>query len=408
MTEVDSSVIPFEFHPRTRIVFGAGTLERIGALAGEIAGGTTLLVTDEGLRTAGHLDRVRDLLETAGMTVVVFDGVRENPTTADVAECLEVAKFADIDLIVGLGGGSSMDTAKGCNFLLTNGGVMKDYWGYGKAPHPMVPMIAIPTTAGTGSECQSYALIADEITHQKMACGDPKVAFRLALLDPELTLTQPRMVSIATGIDTLAHALESLVSTRRTAMSLVFARESFRLFTRHFATVLEQPEDLTARGGMQLAASFGGLAIENSMLGAAHASANPLTANYGIVHGYAVGMMLVSVMSLNRTDPAAEAAYAELAVMAGLASAAEKAAAAVDTLIAFVDDTLNRTEVARSLSAYGITEDALSTLAQEATSQWTGTFNPVKVDEAKFVELYQDILSEKAPGGRSAVRTGER
>src|SRR5438046_957811 len=119
----------------------------------------------------------------------------ENPTTKCVDDCLAVAKKAHPDTIIGLGGGSAMDTAKGCNFLLTNGGRMQDYWGLGKATRPMLPLIAVPTTAGTGSECQSYALIADETTHQKMACGDPKAAPRVALLDPLLTLSQPPPVT---------------------------------------------------------------------------------------------------------------------------------------------------------------------------------------------------------------------
>src|SRR5207244_13482634 len=117
-------------------------------------------------------------------------------------------KAAGIDAIVGLGGGSSMDTAKGCNFILTNGGRMQNYWGVGKAAKPMLPLIAIPTTAGTGSECQSAALITDEITHQKMACLDPKAAARVAVLDPMLTLSQPARVTARTGIDAIAHALE--------------------------------------------------------------------------------------------------------------------------------------------------------------------------------------------------------
>ena len=127
-------------------------------------------------------------------------------------ECLGAARAAGIDGIVGLGGGSSLDTAKGCNFLLTNGGRMQDYWGVGKATRPMLPLIAIPTTAGTGSECQSFALIADETTHQKMACGDPKAAARVAILDPPLTLSQPPRVAACTGMDALSHAVETAVT----------------------------------------------------------------------------------------------------------------------------------------------------------------------------------------------------
>ena len=185
-------------------------------------------------------------------------------------ECLEVARAVRPDLIVGLGGGSSMDTAKGCNFILTNGGRMQDYWGVGKATKPMLPLIAVPTTAGTGSECQSFALIADEETHQKMACGDPKAAPRVAILDPLLTVTQPRRVAACTGIDAIAHAMETAVTKKRNELSWLYSREAFRLTAGNLDRVLQQPANLEARAAMQLGAAFAGTAIENSMLGAAH------------------------------------------------------------------------------------------------------------------------------------------
>ena len=144
----------------------------------------------------------------------------------------EAARACQPDLLVGLGGGSSMDCAKGINFLYTNGGRMQDYWGVGKAQRPMLPMIAVPTTAGTGSETQSFALISDAVTKTKMACGDQKAACRVALLDPMLTLTQPARVTALTGIDAMAHALETYVTKRRNAASLVFSREAWRCSRR--------------------------------------------------------------------------------------------------------------------------------------------------------------------------------
>ncbi|MBI3921339.1 MAG: iron-containing alcohol dehydrogenase, partial [Armatimonadetes bacterium] len=189
----------FDYQLETRIVYGENTIERLGDFARDLASHTVLLVTDAGIVASGHAERAARALELARLPVVVFEGVKENPTTRDVEACLEVAKGASIDLIVGLGGGSSLDTAKGCNFLLTNGGRMQDYLGIGKATKPMLPMIAIPTTAGTGSETQSAALITDEITHQKMACLDRKATPRIAVLDPVLTITQPRQVTACTG-----------------------------------------------------------------------------------------------------------------------------------------------------------------------------------------------------------------
>src|SRR5262249_33828894 len=150
-----------------------------------------LVVSDPGIVKAGHAARGIETLEKAGIEVQLFDAVGENPTTDHVTAGLKVAKRFEPELVVGFGGGSSMDCAKGINFLYSNGGQMQDYWGRGKATKPMLPMIAVPTTAGTGSETQSFALISDARTHVKMACGDKKASFRVALLDPELTLTQP-------------------------------------------------------------------------------------------------------------------------------------------------------------------------------------------------------------------------
>src|SRR6202040_960915 len=154
-----------------------------------------------------------------------FDDVEENPTPRHVELGLACARSNRIDFLVAVGGGSSMDCAKGVNFLLTNGGSRIDYQGFGKAARPMLPSIGVPTTSGTGSEGQSYALIADEQTHMKMACGDRKAAFRVAILDPAVTLSQPRKVTAITGIDALAHALETYVTTKRTPLSQTFARE---------------------------------------------------------------------------------------------------------------------------------------------------------------------------------------
>ena len=187
---------------------------------------------------------------------------------------------------------------------------MKNYLGYGKATKPMLPMIAIPTTAGTGSEAQTYALISDAETHIKMACGDPKAAFKVALLDPVLTVSQPQVVTATSGFDAIAHAVETFVTTRRNALSEFFSREAWRLLEANYERVLTHGDDLEARGAMQLGAYFAGVAIENSMLGATHACANPLTAHYGTIHGEALALLLPSVVRWN--SPAVADRYDEL------------------------------------------------------------------------------------------------
>jgi alcohol dehydrogenase len=388
------SAIPFDYQPRTRLVFGVGTIDQLGRIAVETPIRRALIVTDPGIVSAGHVDRGLASLREAGVEAVVFDGVRENPTTVDVDACLSVARDAKIDGIIGLGGGSAMDTAKGCNFLLTNGGRMQDYWGVGKATRPMLPMIAIPTTAGTGSECQSFALIADEATHQKMACGDPKAAARAAILDPSLTLSQPASVTACTGIDALAHALETAVTKRRNAISALYSKEAFRLIVHSLPIVLRDPSDLEARSNMLLGAAFAGTAIENSMLGAAHSAANPLTAHFGTVHGQAVGIMLPGVVRFNSKDEDAAALYSEWARYAGLVDEKRNGRDPIHAVCEAVREPLELAGLHWLSDEVEPRGADLAVLAEEAARQWTANFNPRPITAADFEELYQEALFE--------------
>jgi alcohol dehydrogenase len=365
---------PFDYLPRTRVIFAPGALAKIGELTAELGGKKALVVSDPGIVAAGYTTRAVSYLVAAGVRARVFGAVRENPTTLDVDECVACAREFGANFIIGLGGGSSMDTAKGCNFILTNGGAMSDYWGVGKASKPMLPMICVPTTAGTGSECQSFALISDEKTHVKMACGDPKAAARAALLDPELTVSQPARVTACTAIDAIAHALETLVTNKRNPLSVLFAREAFSLCNGSIERVLASPADVEARGRMQLGAAFAGTAIENSMLGAAHSCANPLTALFNVVHGEAVGVMLPHVVRFNSRRKAVAQFYAE--VYDG-------------DLPARLRDLLQMAGLATRLRDLGIKRDDAPRLAAMAATQWTAQFNPRPVTAADFEKLYR-------------------
>jgi alcohol dehydrogenase len=370
------------------VVFGAGSLNRLGELARELGESRVLLVTDPGLEEAGHPQRAVASLREAGLEVFLFDGVEQNPTTHHVEAGVAFARPLGIDLIVSVGGGSSMDCAKGINFLLTNGGAMADYKGFGKAKKPMLPSIAVPTTAGTGSEAQSFALIADEKTHMKMACGDRKAAFHIAILDPEVTVSQPRSVTAVTAIDALSHALESYVTTRRNPLAQMFAREAWKLLEANLETVLERPDDVEARGAMQMGAFLAGTAIENSMLGATHACANPLTAHYGITHGVAIGVLLPHVLRFNGAEVGA--LYGELVEHAALADGDPGAAAEV--LAQRVTDCLRTAGLPRTLTECGVSGGILPLLAEEANQQWTARFNPRPVGEADLLALYEAAL----------------
>src|SRR5262245_45163626 len=380
-------MVPFDFQPRTRLVFGSGKIDSLGELASEMGARRALVVSDPGVVAAGHTARGIAALERAGIQTQLFDSVHENPTTDDVAAGVKLAKRHDPELLVGLGGGSSMDCAKGINFLYSCGGEIKDYWGVGKALQPMLPMIAVPTTAGTGSETQSFALISDAKTHVKMACGDKKASCRIALLDPELTVTQPPRITALTGIDALSHALETFVTSRRNPVSLAFSREAWRLLAANFARVLENPQDLEARGSMLLGASFAGLAIENSMLGAAHALANPLTTTFDVPHGQAVGVMLPHVIRFNAAM--VESQYHDLLHESQNGSPLPNLDGGVDGLAEFMAKMLAKAGLATTLRSLSVDPIRLPHMAAQAAKQWTASFNPRPAGEEDLLGMYQ-------------------
>jgi alcohol dehydrogenase len=367
--------VTFTFDIRTRVLFGEGRFQEVGALARDLGFTRALLIADPGMRDAGYVAQALTLLSAAGIEAFPFHEFSSNPDSGMIEGGRLFAATHSVDSLIGLGGGSSLDCAKGINFVLTNGGNMRDYWGFGKASRPMLPMIAIPTTAGTGSEAQSYALISDSVTHVKMACGDPKAAFRAAILDPLLTRSQPREVTATAGYDAISHAVESYVTTRRTLASVGFAREAWRLLAANFDRVLRDPCDLEARGAMLLGAHFAGIAIENSMLGATHACANPLTAHYGTTHGVAIAVLLPHVVRWNQT--AADDLYREL----GEDDLADRLARLAD--MAGLPGRLRDLKVPA---------DALPGLAEEAAAQWTGKFNPRPFGAGAALEIYQSAF----------------
>lgn len=381
-------VTAFDFNPITRVLFDEGLLDRLGEFVIEYGGRRVLLVSDAGLAAAGHVAHAEEALRGSGLDAFTFLDVEENPTTEHVTAGTAFARENDIDFIVGLGGGSSMDCAKGVNFIYTNGGSMEDYRGVGKAHKDMLPMLAVPSTAGTGSECQSFALIARADTHQKMTCGDKRAACRAALLDPKLTVSQPDSVTVATGLDAISHAVETCATTSRNYVSTMFSHEAWRHLSRGFPGVLRDAADLESRAEMQIGASLAGAAIENSMLGAAHACANPLTAKFGIVHGIAVATMLPHVVRFNAAESAP--AYEKLCEIVGWDTPSTNGAG--DALAAGIEQMMADAGVDRSLADHGVVSDAIDTLAEEAATQWTATFNPRPVSADDFRALYQAAL----------------
>lgn len=366
----------------TRVVFGEGALEQLGTLARGLAFTRALIVSDKGIVQAGFVDRAAHLLEAAGVRASFFHEFGANPDTAMVEAGRIVAAAAQVDGLIALGGGSSLDCAKGINFVLTNGGSMRDYKGHGKASRPMLPSIGIPTTAGTGSEAQSYALISDADTHVKMACGDEKAAFRVAILDPELTLSQPADVTAIAGYDAISHAVEAFVTKTRTPESMRLAGEAWQLFDSYYARVLQAPGDRAARGAMLRGANLAGAAIELSMLGATHACANPLTARFGTPHGVAIAVMLPHVVRWN--GDAVGEQYAQLLRLSGRVFLDDPAESLASRLVQLA----RLGGLPSTLRDIGVSPDAVEALAADAATQWTGTHNPRPFTAADAERLY--------------------
>ena len=346
-------------------------LHRAGSLAelASLVSGRALIVTDAGIAAAGHVERA-----AAGLkNVTIYDGVCENPTESDVAACAEFAREVRPDVIIGLGGGSSMDTAKGALFLLSGGGVMSDYQGHGKARGEMLPFIAIPTTAGTGSECQSYAVLSRDGSHEKMACGDRRALAKVVILDPELTESMPLGVARLTALDALSHALESAVCTKVTPESRALSFAAFRKIEPVIEAVLKGEATTAQRGGMLHGAALAGQAIEASMLGAAHATANPLTAHFDVVHGRAVLTMLPAIMRWN----------------------SEVVGEVYDELKGGLIEWVERLRVIAELDPVEVPEEMIPQLASEASKQWTGQFNPRSLREDDFSAIYREALFDR-------------
>ena len=379
-----SDPLTFGFLAATRLVVGPGTIARLGDLARELGGTRVLVTSDRGIMAAGHTASGIESLQAAGITTEVFSTFTENPSSAEVEAGTAVARKFRPDLLVGLGGGSSMDCAKGINFLLSCGGKMQDYRGRGTATGSMLPSIAVPTTAGTGSETQSFAVITDSVSGIKMACGDPRAAFRVAILDVNLTLTQPAVLAALTGIDALSHAVESQVCTAATPASRTFSREAWRLLAANLPGIVIDGGTIAARSAVQFGASLAGLAIEHSMLGAAHALANPLTAAHHLTHGQAGGVMLPHVVRFN--GPVCGRAYAELLTDIAISATADEAGA---TLADWLTGLLAAAQLKTSLRACGIDAADVPALAAAAANQWTAGFNPRAVTAVDLADLYE-------------------
>jgi alcohol dehydrogenase len=369
-----------------RVVFGAGALANLGALAAEAGCSRVLVVSDPGLVGAGHPQRAAAILAASGVRCEIFSALGENPSEAEVAACAAALLALGADGVVAVGGGSAMDCAKAGNLVACCGGRAEDYWGYGKATRDLLPAIGVPTTAGTGSEAQAYALVSREGDHRKLAIGDERMRFATVVLDPTLVVSVPRRVAALAGIDAISHAVESYVSRPANPISRLFAAEAWRLLDFSLPAVLATAQTEAAEAAswapVLLGAHLAGRAIDTAMLGAAHALANPLTARHGVAHGAAVALVLPAVVRYNAV--VAEAAYR------ALVAAGSDGGGGAEALARRLEELRALCGLPARLREVGVSAEDLDPLAVAAASQWTAGFNPRAVDQAALRAIYTE------------------
>lgn len=377
------------FQAPGRIVFGCGSVTTVGAEAVKF-GSTALVVTGKSSAAkTGMLDKVSASLNEAGVTPVVFAEVEQDPSVNTVNKGVAFARENGCDVIVALGGGSPLDAAKGISLLLSNEGSIQDYEGF--VPQKQgVPIIAVPTTAGTASEVTRMTVITDTERKIKMLIGGEGIIPRVALLDPELTVTMPAGVTAATGMDALTHAIEAYISRRAMPLTDIHALKAIELIGANLIKAVTDPENISSREAMLLGQLHAGFAFSNSSVALVHSMSRPLGANFSIPHGKANAMLLPAVMNYNRLacpEKLRDVAAALGEDVSGL-TPREGAFVAVESLF----EIFNETGLPATLAEYGITEKDLPGLAEDAMASGSTANNPRKPTLNDVISIYSSIL----------------
>ncbi|GGK33612.1 iron-containing alcohol dehydrogenase [Salinarimonas ramus] len=375
---------PFTFATTPSIVFGAGAIGRLGELAAGRLGPRVLLVTDAGLVEAGLVAPAIAALEAAGTSVALYTGVVADPPESVVEAAAAAVRAHSASGVVGLGGGSSLDVAKVAALLAGSGEALARAYGVGNAEGPRLPLVLVPTTAGTGSEVTPISIVTTG-AHTKMGVVSPLLLPDVAILDPDLTLGLPAPVTAATGVDAMVHAIEAFTSASPNAnpVSKALAREALRMLGGAIVAACRDGSDREARGAMLMGSMLAGQAFANSPVAAVHALAYPLGGHFGIPHGLSNALVLTQVMRFNL--PAAREAYATLApdVFPGCPKDAEALIARLEALCAEIG-------LARRLRDVGVPEDALPRLAEDAMKQTRLLVNnPREVTLADTLAIYE-------------------
>ena len=372
--------------------FGPGAREVLPKEIARLGFKKAFVATDKDLIKFGVADKVLKVLTDAGIPYEVFSDIKPNPTTANVKAGVAAFAASGADFIIALGGGSSMDTAKAVG-IITNNPEFADVVsleGVADTKKKSVPIIALPTTAGTAAEVTINYVITDEANEKKMVCVDPNDIPVMAIVDAELMYTLPKSLTAATGMDALTHAIEGLITKGAWEMSDMFELKAIEMIARYLETAVTEPQTAEARNGMAVAQYIAGMAFSNVGLGVVHGMAHPMGAIFDIPHGVANALLLPTVMEFNM--PAAVDKYVQIAKAMDVYSAGmskeEAAQAAVDAVRALAI----RVGIPQHLTELGIKETDLDRLATAAVADVCTPGNPRDVNKEIILDLYKKVL----------------
>jgi alcohol dehydrogenase len=380
------------FNVPAAVVIGEGALAELPIQVKRLGGRRALLVTDAFFARNGLADRVARTLAAADVAVQVFADVQPDPTDTNVVDGLAQYRAFAADILVALGGGSPIDAAKAIAILTTNPGPLREYMGYHKVPRAGAPLVAIPTTAGTGSEVTKVSVITDTERGVKMMMLDVHLLPTVAIVDYELTLSMPRDLTAHVGVDTLTHGIEAYVSRRASAMTDPLALSCIRLVAQHLAIACSDPANREARAGMSLAAAQGGMAFANSSVCLVHGMSRPIGAIFHVAHGLSNAMLLPAVTRFSL--PGAPSRYATISRVMGYAAEADADEAAGRLLVAGLEQLNATLGVPRLRDCRGVERDTfefeLERMAHDALASGSPANNPVVPSAAEIIGLYRE------------------
>ncbi|OIN14285.1 iron-containing alcohol dehydrogenase [Oceanisphaera psychrotolerans] len=375
----------------TQIVFGNLCISKLKEALKNNNFNRALLVSDNGLKESGILDKVTASLSDKNIVIATFIDIAPNPTVANVESAYRFAQDFQPDVIIGVGGGSPLDAAKVLAILMTNDQKVIDLEGIEKYENPPLPLVAIPTTAGTGSEVTVFSVITDSDREYKITIGGRSMAPKWAFVDPDLTLSLPRHITASTGLDALVHAIESYTSTMSSPMSELFSMKAIEIISANLRQAVFNGNNLQARSAMIYGSLLAGIAFNNTRLGNVHAMSHPLSAIYHAPHGIANAVLLPTVMNFNLL--ACPEKYANIAQLMGepldnnlsLTKNAEKSLYAVQKLSADIG-------IPGDFSDFNVEKDSINIMAKDAMKSGNVLVNPRKTTLEDIINLYQEII----------------